>query len=94
MGFLYEIPITVDQFDLTASTLPDFTTVCARKQAVTMEVWRVLLRLSVSLHELGDVHAIDATGFGRRAVTATTANALYTTLGPSKPRFSWISRPT
>jgi len=30
-----------------------------------MRIWRVLLRLSVSLHELGDVQAIDATGFKR-----------------------------
>lgn len=69
MDVLQEMPSILDTFGLTAANLPDFTTVCARKQALKMKVWRVLLRLSVSLHELGDVQAIDATGFGRRAVS-------------------------
>ena len=69
MDVLQEMPTIIEMFGLTASTLPDFTTVCARKQDIKMNVWQVLLRLSVSLHELGDVQAIDATGFGRRAVS-------------------------
>ena len=66
---LQEMPEILGNFGLTASTLPDFTTLCSRKQAIKMKVWRVLLRLSVSLHDLGEVQAIDATGFGRRAVS-------------------------
>ncbi|SEP16148.1 Transposase and inactivated derivatives, IS5 family [Halogranum amylolyticum] len=45
--------------------LPDFTTVCTRKQDLEMRIWRVLLRSSASLHEFGEVQAIDATGFQR-----------------------------
>lgn len=66
---LQEMPAILEKFGLSATNLPDFTTLCARKQAIKMKVWRVLLQLSVSLHELGDVQAIDATGFGRRAVS-------------------------
>jgi IS5 family transposase len=69
MDVLQEMPGVLDTFGLSTTNLPDFTTVCARKQTLKMKVWRVLLRLSVSIHELGDVQAIDATGFGRRAVS-------------------------
>lgn len=34
-----------------------------------MQIWRALLRLSVPLHDLGDVQAIDATSFERCAVS-------------------------
>jgi IS5 family transposase len=73
---LQEMPAILDTFGLTPATLPDFTTVCARKQALEMRVWRVLLRLSVSVHNLGDIQAIDATGFDRRAVSRRYGNRI------------------
>jgi hypothetical protein len=39
-----------------------------------MAVWRVLLRLSASLHDLGEVQAIDATGFERHSASRHYAN--------------------
>lgn len=69
MYILQEIPSIRDRFRLEVDELSDFTTVCHRKQQIKMKVWRVLLRLSVTLHELGDVQAIDATAFERRAVS-------------------------
>ncbi|WP_265112520.1 IS5 family transposase [Halosolutus halophilus] len=65
LDILYEMPGIVAKLGLAVDQLPDFTTVCTRKQDLKMRVWRVLLRLSVSLHELGDVQAIGATGFKR-----------------------------
>lgn len=53
------------ELDLEGDELPDFSTVCARWQRLKMRVWRVLLRFSADLHELGDFQAIDATFFDR-----------------------------
>lgn len=47
--------------------LPGFTTVCTRKQDLEMRIWRILLRLSASLHESGDVQAIDSTSLAYRS---------------------------
>jgi IS5 family transposase len=69
IDFLHEMPSILDMFKLAADELPDITTLCHRKQQLKMKIWRVLLRLSVTIHELGDVQAIDATGFERRAVS-------------------------
>jgi len=43
------------------------TTVCTRKQDLEMRIWRVWLRLSAELQDLGDVLAIDATSMDRIA---------------------------
>ena len=59
------MPEIVAKLCVAVDELPDFTTLCTRKQALTMRIWRLLLRSSVSLHDLGDVQAIDATGFKR-----------------------------
>lgn len=74
MDVLQEMPDILDTFGLTADQLPHFTTVCHRKQQLKMKVWRVLLRLSVTLHDLGDVQAIDASAFDRRAVSRHYGN--------------------
>lgn len=55
---LQEMTRTVAKLGLAVDQLPEFTTVCKRKQDRNMRIWRVLLRLSVSLHELGDVQSI------------------------------------
>lgn len=65
LDILQEMPGIVATLGLSVDDLPDFTTVCTRKQDLEMHIWRVLLRLSVSLHDLGEVQAIDATGFKR-----------------------------
>jgi len=74
MDVLQEMPTILDIFGLSAGELPDFTTVCHRKQALKMRIWRVLLRLSVTLHDLGEIQAIDATAFERRAVSRHYGN--------------------
>ncbi len=42
------MPDIVEKLGLSVEELSDFTTVCARKQALKMRVWRVLFRLSVN----------------------------------------------
>jgi IS5 family transposase len=69
MDVLREMPRIVEELGLEEVELPHFTTVCHAKQDIKMTLWRVLLRLSSALHDLGEVQAIDATGFGRRAVS-------------------------
>jgi len=65
LDILQEMPRITAKLGLSGDELPDFTTVCTRKQDLEMRIWRVLLRSSASLHEFGDVQAIDATGFKR-----------------------------
>jgi IS5 family transposase len=65
MDVLREMPRVAESLDLTVETLPHFSTVCARKQAIPMKRWRAILDASVELYELGDVQAIDATGVDR-----------------------------
>ena len=65
LDILHEMPNIVATLGLSVDELPDFTTVCTNKQDLKMRIWRVLLRLSASLHDFGEVQAIDATGFQR-----------------------------
>ena len=65
LDVLREMPRVVDLFGLTPETVPHFSTVCARKQAIPMKRWRAILDQSVELYDLGDVQAIDATGVDR-----------------------------
>ena len=65
LDVLAEMPNVVSKLGLSVDELPDFTTVCTRKQELKMRIWRVLLQVSASLHEFGEVQAIDATGFQR-----------------------------
>jgi len=87
LDVLHEMRGIVAQFDSAVADLPDFTTVCTRKQDLKMRVWRVLLRLPAELHDLGDVQAINATGMDRIAAsqhyakrTNYTFEAMTTTL--------------
>jgi IS5 family transposase len=63
------MPGIVSILGLEVDELPDFTTVCTRKQDLEMRLWRVLLRLSAELHETGEIQAIDATGMDRVAAS-------------------------
>lgn len=74
LDVLHEMHGIVEKLNLEMSELPDFTTVCARKQQLKMAVWRTLLRLSADLHDTGDVQAIDATGFDRYSASRHYAN--------------------
>ena len=74
LDILHEMQGIVKKMNLELSELPDFTTVCARKQQLQMAVWRTLLQLSADLHDTGDVQAIDATGFDRHSASRHYAN--------------------
>ena len=65
MEILYEMPRITRILGLRPSTLPHFSTVCARKQELKMGIWRTLLGLTLDLHELGEIQAIDASGVDR-----------------------------
>jgi len=65
MDVLREMPGVAESLDLTVETLPHFSTICARKQAIPMKRWRAILDASVELYELGDVQAIAAAGVDR-----------------------------
>lgn len=67
LNLLQDMPRIVSKFGLSTGVLPDFTTVCARKQTLKMTVWRVLLRLSAVPHDFGEVQAIDSTSFAYRS---------------------------
>jgi len=69
MEVLYEMSRITAILGLRPSTLPDFSTVCGRKQELKMGIWRTFLRLTIDLHELGEIQAIDATGMDRIAAS-------------------------
>lgn len=79
LDVLHEMHGVVEKLNLEPSELPDFTTVCARKQQLKMAVWRTLLRLSADTHDTGDVQAIDATGFDRHSVSRHYTNRTHYT---------------
>lgn len=64
----------VEKMNLKTCELPNFTTVCVRKQQLKVAVWRTLLQLSVDLHDAGDAQAIDATGFDRYSASRHYVN--------------------
>jgi IS5 family transposase len=74
MDVLREIPRVAESLYLSVETLPHFSTICARKQAIPMKRWRAILNGSVELYELGDVQAIDATGVDRVQASQHYAN--------------------
>ena len=67
LDILHEMPRITATLGLSVDEFPDFTTVCTRKQDLEMRIWRILLRLSASLHESGDVQAIDSTSLSYRS---------------------------
>jgi len=69
LDVLYEMPRIDRILGLRPGELPDFSTVCARKQRLKMPVWRSLLQLSADLHDTGEIQAIDATGMDRIAAS-------------------------
>jgi IS5 family transposase len=69
LDVLYEMPRIDRILGLQPDELPDFSTVCARKQRLKMPIWRSLLQLSADLHDTGEIQAIDATGMDRIAAS-------------------------
>lgn len=67
LDVLREMPAIVSKLGLSVDELPDFTTVCSRKQDLKMPVWRTLLRLSADLFETGEIQAIDSTSIAHRS---------------------------
>lgn len=74
LEILYEMRRITAILGLRPSTSPDFSTVCGRKQKLKMGIWRIILRLTIDLHELGEIQAIDATGMDRIAASLHYAN--------------------
>ena len=67
LDVLREMPDIVEKLGISVEELPDFTTVCTRKQDLKMRVWRVLLRLSANLFDTGEIQAIDSTSLAHRS---------------------------
>jgi IS5 family transposase len=61
LDVLSEMPGISNKLGLSVDELPDFTTVCTRKQDLKMPAWRNLLQLSADLFETGEIQAIDST---------------------------------
>ena len=67
LDVLREMPDIVPMLGLPVDELPDFTTVCSRKQDLKMSVWRTLLGLSADLFDTGNIQAIDSTSIAHRS---------------------------
>lgn len=76
---LAEMHGIVADLGLSVDELPDFTTVCTRKQELVMAVWRVLLRESAALHDTGAVQAIDSTSIAQRSSSYNYAKRVQNT---------------
>lgn len=81
LDVLHEMHGIGEKLNLEPTELPDFTTVCTRKQRLKMTVWQTLLRLSADLHDAGDVWTIDATGFDHHSPAVTTQTGQITPFG-------------
>lgn len=74
LDVLSEMPRVVRRLGLSIDELPHFSTLCHAKERLYMSAWRRLLDHSAQLHDLGDVQAIDASGFDRIAASRKYAN--------------------
>lgn len=69
MDVLAEMPKIVGRLGLSIEELPHYTTVCHAKERLYMPNWRQFLDHTSELQELGNVQAIDASGFDRIAAS-------------------------
>ena len=74
LDVLSEMPRIARFLGLSIETLPHFTTLCHAKERLYMPNWRRFLTISTTLHNLGEVQAIDASGFDRIAASRKYAN--------------------
>lgn len=63
-------PVVREKLGLDRDELPHPSTVCKAMDRLTMALCRRLLQRSTTLHDLGDVAAIDASGFDRIAASS------------------------
>jgi IS5 family transposase len=73
LDVLSEMPNITGKLGLAVDELPDFTTVCTRKQELEMLIWRKLLRASSDLFETGEIQAIDSTSLAYRVASRNYA---------------------
>jgi len=69
VSVLQHMPRVCDILDLSRGQLPDPSTLCKAMDRLTMALLRSLLQQTLSLYEVGDVAAIDASGFDRVAAS-------------------------
>ena len=62
---LREMPRGTKSLELTPETLPHFSTVCTRKQAIPTKRWRAILDQPVELYDHNNVLSIDTSGVDR-----------------------------
>jgi IS5 family transposase len=74
LDVLSEMPRIARLLGLSIDDLPHFTTLCHAKERLYMPSWRRLLDHSAQLHDLGEIQAIDASGFDRIAASRKYAN--------------------
>lgn len=63
-------PVVREELDLDLADLPHPSTVCNAMDAVSMAIARRLLQQSTTLHDCGDIAAIDASSFDRIAASS------------------------
>lgn len=87
MDVLHEMPRIRGMLGLHRGELPHYSTVCHAKEQLYMPTWRTFLAASTHLLDLGEIQAIDASGFDRIAAsrkyakrTNYTFKAMKTTL--------------
>lgn len=90
LDVLQEMPAIVAKLGLSVDELPDFTTVCTWKQNLKMPVWRMLLRLSADLFDIGGVQVIDSTSIAHRSSSHNYAKRVKGTFELLKQLFSSI----
>lgn len=61
LDVLHERSEIVEKIRVAVDEIPEFSTVFARKQRLKTSILRTSLKLSVEVHDLGDVQAIGAT---------------------------------
>jgi len=67
LDVLSEMPKIVGKIGLSVENLPDFTTLCTRKQDLKMGVCRRFLRLPANLFDNGEIQAIDSSSIAHRS---------------------------
>jgi len=73
MDVLKAMPRIRRRLGFSLDELPHFTTVCHATERLSMPNWRGVLDLTSDLQELGEVQAIDASGFDHIAASRTYA---------------------
>lgn len=83
IGLLQHMPRLQAILDLDRDQLPDPSTLCKAMDRLTMAIFRSLLQATLSLHNLGEIAAIDASSFDRIAAShryATQTNYRFRSL--------------